>query len=99
MPPSVESALLKLGQDLAVARKRRKESLKSWAARLGVSVPTVMKLEKGDPAVSMGTYALALWLVQRQSALAALADPGFDLQAAEGEIAAARARHARNTDG
>ncbi|HTH80239.1 MAG TPA: XRE family transcriptional regulator [Ramlibacter sp.] len=97
LPPAAQSALLKLGQDLGIARKRRKESLKSWAARLGVSVPTLMKLEKGDPTVSMGAYAMALWLAQRHEALAELADPALDAPALEAEVIAARERHARKS--
>ena len=33
MPPSTVAALQQLGADLAVARLRRKESLKTWAKR------------------------------------------------------------------
>ena len=57
MPPATVAAIEKLGADLAVARLRRKESLKTWAQRMGVSVPTLQRLEAGDPGV-----ALALWL-------------------------------------
>ncbi len=85
----------KLGSDLSVARKRRKDSLKSWAARVNVSVPTLMKMEKGDPTVSMGVYATALWLINRQQALGQLADPASDAGALEGELITARARHQR----
>ena len=56
MPPATVVAIEKLGADLAVARLRRKESLKTWAQRMGVSVPTLQRLEAGDPGV-----ALALW--------------------------------------
>ena len=89
----------KLGGDLSVARKRRKDSLKSWALRLNVSVPTLMKLEKGDPTVSMGVYATALWLINRQHALGQLADPAADTQALESELMGARARHRRGDAG
>ena len=54
-------ALVRLGADLAVARKRRKQSLRAWALRLDVSVPTLMKLERGDPSVAMATYVSCLW--------------------------------------
>ena len=47
MPPSTIAALEQLGADLAVARLRRKESLKTWAKRMGVSVPTLLRLEAG----------------------------------------------------
>lgn len=76
-----------------MARKRRRESLKDWAARLQISIPTLMKMEKGDPTVSMGVYATALWMINRQEALAAVADPKEDLGALEAEIRAADRRY------
>jgi transcriptional regulator with XRE-family HTH domain len=68
---------------LAVARLRRKESLRTWAKRLGVSVSTLQRLEAGDPAVSIGVFASALWLINRDGALADLATPETDLGALE----------------
>ena len=56
MPPSVTAALVQMGADLAIARMRRKESLKSWAKRLGVSVPTLLRLEAGEASVSLGVW-------------------------------------------
>lgn len=53
-PPEPSSALRVLGEHLALARVRRRESQKQWAGRIGVSVPTLIRMEKGDPAVSMG---------------------------------------------
>ena len=53
MPPSALAALRQLGADLAVARLRRKESLKTWAKRMGVSVPTLLRLEAGQASVSL----------------------------------------------
>lgn len=94
LPNAASKALLTLGADLAIARQRRKESLKNWALRLGVSIPTLMRMEKGDPSVSVGIYATALWLVGRQQALAELANPKEDLGALEIEVKKAKARHA-----
>lgn len=93
LPAASAAALRKLGQDLATARKRRRQPLREWAARLQVSVPTLMRMEKGDPAVSVGVYATALWLINRQEALAHAAEPKEDLAALEVEIALARSRH------
>ncbi|CAN7782933.1 XRE family transcriptional regulator [Variovorax sp. LjRoot175] len=95
LPSAVASALTRLGGDLATARKRRKQSLRSWATRLNVSVPTLVKLEKGDPTVSAGVYATALWMIQRQDALAGLADPREDLAALENEVRTASRRGAK----
>ncbi len=94
LPNAASKALLNLGADLAIARQRRKESLKNWALRLGVSIPTLMRMEKGDPSVSVGIYVTALWLVGRQHALAELANPKEDLGALEIEVKKAKARHA-----
>jgi hypothetical protein len=86
LPPATLDALAKLGADLAVARLRRKESLASWSARMGVSVPTVMNMEAGEPGVSMGIYLTALWLIGRDSALAELASPAQDEGAIELDV-------------
>lgn len=89
MPPSTIAALAQLGADLAVARLRRKESLKTWAKRIGVSVPTLLRLEAGEPSVSLGILATALWLVGRDGALATLATPKEDRGALELDVRAA----------
>ena len=86
MPPSTLAALAQLGADLAVARLRRKESLKTWAKRLGVSVPTLLRLEAGEPTVSLGVLATALWLIGRDSALGNLAAPKDDRGALELDV-------------
>jgi hypothetical protein len=62
MPPATVAAIKKLGTDLSVARIRRKESLKTWVQRMGVSLPTLHRLEVGAPGVSIGIVASALWL-------------------------------------
>jgi hypothetical protein len=89
LPPATLGALEQLGAHLAVARLRRRESLKTWAARLGVSVPTLQRLEAGDPGVSVGILASALWLIQRDGALAELAAPERDRGALELDVRAA----------
>ena len=86
LPPATRSALERLGADLAVARLRRKQSLVSWASRLGVSVPTLMRMESGEPGVGIGIYATALWLVGRDGALAELAAPANDRGALELDV-------------
>jgi len=86
MPPSTVAALAQLGADLAVARLRRKESLKTWAKRMGISVPTLLRLEAGEPSVSLGVLATALWLIGRDQALATLATPKEDRGALELDV-------------
>lgn len=86
LPGSVQVSLEVLGEHLRLGRKRRKESLRSWALRLNVSVPTLAAMERGDPRVSMGVYATALWLVGRDDALRSLAAPESDAQALAQEL-------------
>jgi transcriptional regulator with XRE-family HTH domain len=100
LPPEVAVSLQALGEHIALARLRRKESQKQWAGRLGVSVPTLIRLEKGDPSVSMGAYATALWLLGLSAGLAELAEPGKDVRALETDVRAAsrlRATRARTS--
>jgi len=86
LPPTTLGALCKLGADLAVARLRRKESLRTWAKRLGVTISTLQRLEAGDPSVSIGIVANALWLINRDGELAMLAAPQHDMGALEMNI-------------
>ena len=86
MPNSTRATLEQLGAHLAVARLRRKESLASWAQRLGVSVPTLLRLEGGDPGVGIGILATALWLIGREGAFSELASPVNDTGAHERDV-------------
>jgi len=88
LPGSVLVSLELLGENLRLGRLRRKESLRTWALRLNVSVPTLTAMEKGDPRVSMGVYATALWLMGRDEALRDLAAPENDTQALAKEMLA-----------
>jgi DNA-binding XRE family transcriptional regulator len=92
MPMAVLAHLRELGENLSLARKRREEPLKSWARRIGVSEPTLMRMEKGDPTVSMAVYATALWLMGRDAALPDLAAPEHDRGALAQAVRVARQR-------
>lgn len=83
LPPATLAAIEKLGADLAVARLRRGESQRTWAKRMGVSTPTLQRLEAGDPGVSLGILATALFLINRDGQLAKLAAPEVDQGAIE----------------
>ena len=94
LPPAVAEALKRLGENLAVARIRRKESQRVWAQRLGVSVPTLIRMEQGDAGVSAGIYATALWLIGRVQSLPDVADPNQDRGALEMDVREALRRRA-----
>src|SRR5882672_7465093 len=94
LPPAATQALRALGENLAIARVRRRESQRAWAKRLGVSVPTLIRLERGDPGVSGGIYATALWLMGTVAGLPDLAAAAADRGALEGEVRNALQRRA-----
>ena len=89
LPASAVAALRAFGEDLKVARQRRGESLRAWALRMNVSVPTLVRMEKGDAAVGIGVYVTALYLMQRHKALGEVARPEADSAALAAEIAKA----------
>ena len=89
LPPEAASALAMLGEHLALARVRRKESQRQWALRIGVSAPTLIRMERGDPSVSIGVYVTALWLLGLSGALGDIASPAKDLRALEADVRAA----------
>lgn len=57
---SVRRGLRKLGDDLRKARIRRKLTMAVVADRAGISRETLSKIQKGDPRVSMGAYAMVV---------------------------------------
>ena len=86
LPPEAASALLRLGGHLALARVRRRESQRQWAGRMGISVPTLIRMERGETSVSMGIYATALWMMGRAQALGDIASPENDRGALEADV-------------
>jgi transcriptional regulator with XRE-family HTH domain len=94
LPPAAAQALKSLGENLAVARVRRRESQRAWARRLGCSVPTLIRMERGDPGVGVGIYVTALWLIGRAAALADVAAPATDRGALESDVREALRRRA-----
>src|SRR5258707_7033529 len=78
LPLRLRQAIAKLGADIAVARRKRSLTIGMMAERIGVHKNTYLKVEKGDPSVSFGIYAMALFVRGLSDALTALADPGRD---------------------
>lgn len=74
LPRAARRALVKLGADIAVARKKRRISTVSMAERAFISRSTLYKVEKGDPTVSMGIYATVLAILGLAEGLSQVAD-------------------------
>jgi DNA-binding XRE family transcriptional regulator len=78
LPPRLRRVLLKLGSDVALARRKRALTVEMMTERVGVAKATYLKVEKGDPTVSMGVYAMTLFVLGFPDVLANLIDAGRD---------------------
>jgi len=78
MPLPVKRALAKLGDDIRSARLRRRIPTTIMAARAFITRTTLLKVERGDPSVSLGIYATVLFVLGLTSRLADLADARSD---------------------
>jgi len=80
LPPKVKRALAKLGADVALARRKRSLTTMMMAERLGIAKSTYLKIEKGDPTVAMGAYAMTFFVLGFDDALGEIVDPRRDDQ-------------------
>ena len=78
MPLAVSRAIEKFGKDLALARRRRRFSQESMAKRIGISVASLRRLEKGDPSLSWGAVVRALHVLGEIEKLNDLLDTAKD---------------------
>lgn len=58
--PQTRDILVQMGEQIRLARLRRKLTLELVAERAGISLATLASIEKGAPTVSIGAYAAVL---------------------------------------
>ena len=58
--PATEKILKTMGEQIKLARLRRRLSSELVAERAGISRASLWKIENGDPSVAMGNYAAVL---------------------------------------
>lgn len=80
LPPKVARSLARFGAELSVARRKRGLTSAMMAQRVGVSKSTYLRVEKGEPTVALGAYAMALFVLGFGEGLADLIDPRRDDQ-------------------
>ena len=78
LPIPVTRALRKLGHDIKDARRRRRITMAIVAQRASISKPTLIRVERGDPGVSIASYATVLFVMGMADRLADLVDPKND---------------------
>jgi transcriptional regulator with XRE-family HTH domain len=78
MPPRLSKALKKLGADIAIARKKRQLTIEVISQRAGISKQTYQRLESGNPGVSLGVFAMVLFVLGEGDRLGVLLDMSTD---------------------
>ena len=78
IPLPVERAIQKLGSDISLARRRRHISQASLAERMGASLSTVRRMEKGDVRIPIHFFARALHVFGEIRSLENLLDTAQD---------------------
>lgn len=61
LSPALEDILKELGENIKLARLRRKITTTMLAERAGMSRTTLRKVENGDSGVTLGAYASVLF--------------------------------------
>ncbi|MDR0614301.1 MAG: helix-turn-helix domain-containing protein [Dysgonamonadaceae bacterium] len=71
--PRLTKMMEELGENIKMARLRRKLSAEQVAERAGISRSTLWQIEKGLPNVSMGYYAQVLFVLGLEKNLSVMA--------------------------
>ena len=70
-----QKILATLGENIKLARLRRKLSIRSMAERAGIATSTLGNIEEGSPSVSLGNYLQVLSILRLDLLLLADKDP------------------------
>lgn len=71
--PKLERVLVELGENIKLARLRRRLTAELVCERAGIGRNTLWMIEKGSPTVSMGAYAQVLFTLGMEEDLLKLA--------------------------
>jgi len=71
--PKQARILQNLGEDIRLARLRRKFSVELVAARAGISRMTLYSIERGSPVVAIGAYLQVLFVLGLEQSLGKVA--------------------------
>jgi DNA-binding XRE family transcriptional regulator len=80
LPPRIRRALTKLGSDIALARRKRRLTIAMMTERIGVAKQTYQRVERGDPTVAMGIYAMTIFVLGLGDKPFDFVDPSRDEQ-------------------
>lgn len=69
-----KNILATIGENIKLARLRRKLSIRSMAERAGIATSTLGNIEDGSPSVSLGSYLQVLSVLRLEVDLLLIAD-------------------------
>ena len=69
-----KTVLTAIGENIKLARLRRKLSIRSMAERAGIATSTLGNIEDGSPSVSLGSYLQVLSVLRLEDDLLLIAD-------------------------
>ncbi|MBT3328034.1 MAG: hypothetical protein HN396_17550 [Gemmatimonadales bacterium] len=80
IPSKLRRDIEKIGHDIAIARRKRRLTITMMTERVGIHKNTYFRVEKGDPTVSFGIYAMTLFVLGLADRLGDLVDARRDDQ-------------------
>jgi transcriptional regulator with XRE-family HTH domain len=86
-PFAVKEGALLIGARLAMARKRRRLTLRALAAKAGIAYDTARAAEAGNLQTGLGAYLAILWAMGLESEIGAFIDPERDAEGKTLELA------------
>jgi transcriptional regulator with XRE-family HTH domain len=72
--PPIKRIVQELGENIKLARLRRKLSAEQVSERANISRPTLLAIEKGSPGVAMSSYAQVLFVLGLEKDLLKVAE-------------------------
>lgn len=69
-----KNILTRMGENIKLARLRRKLSIRSMAERAGIATSTLVNIEGGSPSVSIGNYLQVLSILRLEEDLLLITD-------------------------
>lgn len=86
IPEAAFQPIVKLGENLRIARKRRGLRIVDLAQAAGCSLDTLRRLESGDPGVSLGVLARVAAAIGCAQELASVMDAAKDFEGLKREV-------------
>lgn len=78
LPREVQKDIEKLGQNVRIARVRRRISAEDLAQACGIGRSTLYRIESGDSGIALGTFLVVLWKLALLDTVRGVANPDTD---------------------